>query len=89
MKWDPKATNLLFHIFDGPGHGRKFNHIGDPQKFGATSDSFWAAPPPGRADPEEEIRRAFEKLKVQNAIFSSEISKFVMRYFCQSVTYIY
>ena len=62
LKWDPTATNILFHIFDGPNHGCKFNELGE------SNDHFYDKPPHGRADPAEEIRRAIERLKSCNVL---------------------
>lgn len=64
--WDPTCNNIVFHIFDDPGHGKKFHSMFPPGVKGG--DKYWDAPPSGRRPPEEEIAEAFTMLKQNNVI---------------------
>jgi hypothetical protein len=64
--WSKATSSILFHIFDAPGHGKRFNECffeGSEHYLTFGGDDFWEAPPPGRREPSEEIAEAFDKLK--------------------------
>lgn len=58
LKWNPRSTNILFHVLDDPGHGKDFNDT-----YLGTSDRFFTTPPPGRRDPKVEIMEALKALR--------------------------
>ncbi|KXZ52575.1 hypothetical protein GPECTOR_9g619 [Gonium pectorale] len=58
--------SILFHIFDDPGHGPRFNdtyHPDSPHYTKYRGDDYWERPPPGRRDPWEEAQESLLKLK--------------------------
>lgn len=56
----PPGTNILFHMFDAPGHGCAFHNMGSKH------DWFHDQPIPGREDPALEIKRALTILKKES-----------------------
>ncbi|GLC42828.1 hypothetical protein PLESTM_001387400 [Pleodorina starrii] len=64
--WNKTSSNILFHIFDAPGHGKRFNDVfyeGSPYYSKYGGDDFWDYPPQDREDPSTEIERAMDMLK--------------------------
>lgn len=59
LQWDPSCTNVIFHIFDEPGHGKEFHDLGN----GRNVDDYYEGPAPGRRDPAVEILEAVTRLK--------------------------
>lgn len=70
--WHVQHPTILFHVFDDPGHGRRFHDTYNPSKKYLPAklkekeklvDRYYDAPPEGRRDPSEEIQEALDKLK--------------------------
>lgn len=66
--WDKRRNNIVFHIFDDPGHGRDFHYFAEPGAPLNAPDSYLDEPPSGRLPPAEEIQHAFSMLMKNHVI---------------------